>query len=1105
MVHKLYRFGSWNVRGKGVTRLGDWLSLYPNGFDMLGVQEVGCHIPPANADGSLAFIEASEDSELSDYHILGTSSCDSHSGNVILLDRQSVKFISESWHGKRYAAVRFTLDSGCEVVFVNVHFPHKDRPDSEFELACAEVNHILTKFSSTAVIIAGDFNCEWSNHQDDRGAALQAELASFGVCCKHPESKTWHGRVSSRTYDYFIFNDKMKSLLVDVDYGDDTDVVQGSHTELPSDRDLVFFSVLMCAKSNPKKLRTQVWHRRRCRKWVVDSAQLKQLVDDTHEAFVQDYTLSQQWQALCTMSSKASIPRRSCKYVDPPHVKELCKRRRKSVADERSRLTKEILTQRHLARLHWWSTLESQAASGEFGAIDYVRKRQNPKPSTTCFVTQAGGAEAAAKQVKDHFSEVFVRSRDPAEDEAVEDCLRKFNDLCNPSNCVPFTIEEIQNAVHTLKLNKTAGLTGMSNEFLQCLAQSTEGVNMLQDFLAVLLQRGAHDIGALKQCVVALIPKLQTVCGPQDLRPICLLETMNKLFCKLLVTRLLDVWPKPKHQYGGLPGGQLLDALLGVHAFLERESLQGAPCIYVSLDIRKAFDSVGYSHLLRHIQAVTPASHAPEARRLCEMLLHPTLNFEFEGQQWQLEANVGVQQGGSHSSTVFSHYFDTVISHVFQSQTDCNMHDIPGWLFVDDCLVIYGNWKQAHQAFSYLCDRLQAVGLHLNFDKTVVFSTSQVLAEGERTVPQSSPLRQCKWANQAKYLRKTVSHFDALNPQAEDLNDNMVGFSRRAVYQGLDSMASITKKLNWNQSVACLNVLYKYVHSKWLWISPLIQPLQKHIDRIRKLQNDAAIAVLKLYIPAWLGSSAAMPLNLLRRRTAALLHHLDARAGVVKGWIMRKWNYVGHLLRMKEDTMPSIALRHGAPGLWHQVRPGPRNMLFQWVHHVVIATGLCVSNGGPSWHELRELAADRHLWASHQQAVADLYCQTPHYAKTSTDWVKWRHALTHECHWGLCLFVHWSPESVTAIWLDVTEGWQSLSVGSASDIFHILEVVLRYLRYVGSWLSFQVLLPQDTFELFEHTLYDVTSKLYAKYQKVVSYQVVPEAWSREVATLASQS
>ena len=106
---------------------------------------------------------------------------------------------------------------------------------------------------------------------------------------------------------------------------------------------------------------------------------------------------------------------------------------------------------------------------------------------------------------------------------------------------------------------------------------------------------------------------------------------------------------------------------------------------------------------------------------------------------------------------------------------------------------------------------------------------------------------------------------------------------------------------------------------------------------------------------------------------------------------------------------------------------------------------------------------------------------------------------------GDCVCSCTGAESVTAIWLDVTEGWQSSSVESASDIFHILEVVLRYLRYVGSWLSFQVLLPQDTFDLFEHTLYDVTLKFYAKFRKVVSYQVVPEAWSREVASLASQS
>ena len=64
--------------------------------------------------------------------------------------------------------------------------------------------------------------------------------------------------------------------------------------------------------------------------------------------------------------------------------------------------------------------------------------------------------------------------------------------------------------------------------------------------------------------------------------------------------------------------------------------------------------------------------------------------------------------------------------------------------------------------------------------------------------------------------------------------------------------------------------------------------------------------------------------------------------------------------------------------------------------------------------------------------------------------------------------------SYVAIWLDVTEGWQRLSFDPAADIFTILHMVLRYLRYVSSWLSFQVRLPQDTFDLFGHTLHDIT-------------------------------
>ena len=96
-------------------------------------------------------------------------------------------------------------------------------------------------------------------------------------------------------------------------------------------------------------------------------------------------------------------------------------------------------------------------------------------------------------------------------------------------------------------------------------------------------------------------------------------------------------------------------------------------------------------------------------------------------------------------------------------------------------------------------------------------------------------------------------------------------------------------------------------------------------------------------------------------------------------------------------------------------------------------------------------------------------------------------------------------DSWAVVWLDVTDGWQSLTFAQHEDLYSVLHFVICHLRYVDTWLSFQVLFAHTAFEIFEHTLYDVTVKLYKAFQRVVSYQVVPEAWCREVATLALQS
>ena len=143
----------------------------------------------------------------------------------------------------------------------------------------------------------------------------------------------------------------------------------------------------------------------------------------------------------------------------------------------------------------------------------------------------------------------------------------------------------------------------------------------------------------------------------------------------------------------------------------------------VSLDISKAFDSVRFLKLIQHLQSITPDSHKSELFRLTEMMMYPKMHFEFQGQTWEWEATTGVQQGGSHSSTVFALYIEAVVANVFHEQpSDVNKYECPGWLFVDDCLVIYGS-AAAHKWFTKLYLEFAKVGLHLNLGKTVVMST----------------------------------------------------------------------------------------------------------------------------------------------------------------------------------------------------------------------------------------------------------------------------------------------------------------------------------------------------------------------------------------------
>ena len=120
-----------------------------------------------------------------------------------------------------------------------------------------------------------------------------------------------------------------------------------------------------------------------------------------------------------------------------------------------------------LARIAWWSELEQTAAAGDYTAVQYIKRRSSPKPDYSVLVRDAGSKCGAAELVRKHLAEVFCTAIPPDEEAAIKTSLASMS--CLEQDYVPFTHEEILTVIANLKTSKTAGESGVSNEFLKCL------------------------------------------------------------------------------------------------------------------------------------------------------------------------------------------------------------------------------------------------------------------------------------------------------------------------------------------------------------------------------------------------------------------------------------------------------------------------------------------------------------------------------------------------------------------------------------------------------------------------------------------------------------
>jgi Reverse transcriptase (RNA-dependent DNA polymerase) len=152
--------------------------------------------------------------------------------------------------------------------------------------------------------------------------------------------------------------------------------------------------------------------------------------------------------------------------------------------------------------------------------------------------------------------------------------------------------EEIESALNNWPSNKSPGPDGFTGEFFKYFKEM-----LMPDLMRVfnnVIAAPQLTWYPLNDSYIALIPKTEMACKPSDFRPISLINGIQKIFSKILASRLQPFMGKllTETQTGFLKGRSILHGFHYAREVIEAAVKQNQQMVVFKIDIHKAFDSI---------------------------------------------------------------------------------------------------------------------------------------------------------------------------------------------------------------------------------------------------------------------------------------------------------------------------------------------------------------------------------------------------------------------------------------------------------------------------------------------------------------------------------